>query len=186
MITFKLTKKSKKSSARVGILETPHGSIETPSFVNVATQATVKTLTSQDLKLCGSQILIANTYHLHIRPGEDAMKKHGGIHNFMKWDGPVMTDSGGFQVFSLGFGKDYGTGKILKQKSYEKIKQGAQPKLVKITEAGVEFRSYVDGKKLFLGPKESIHIQEKIGADIIFAFDECTSPLADYDYNKDA
>ncbi len=186
MITFKLTKKSKKSNARVGILKTPHGSIETPSFVNVATQATVKTLTSQDLKSCGAQMLISNTYHLHIRPGEDAVKKHGGVHEFMKWDGPVMTDSGGFQVFSLGFGKDYGTGKILKQKSYEKIKQGAQPKLVKITEEGVEFRSYIDGKKLFLGPKESMGIQEKIGADIIFAFDECTSPLADYAYNKNA
>jgi len=186
MISFKITQKSKKSNARVGLLTTPHGSIETPSFVNVATQATVKTLTSQDLEMCGAQMLIANTYHLHVRPGEDTVKKHGGIHQFMKWQGPIMTDSGGFQVFSLGFGKDYGTGKILKQKSYEKIKQGAQPKLVKITEEGVEFRSYVDGKKLFLGPKESIRIQEKIGADIIFAFDECTSPIADHEYNQRA
>ncbi|MCL5011919.1 MAG: tRNA guanosine(34) transglycosylase Tgt [Patescibacteria group bacterium] len=186
MISFKITKKSKKSNARVGVLSTPHGSIETPSYVNVATQAVVKTFTSEDIKACGGQMLIANTYHLHIRPGEEALKKHGGIHQFMNWQGPIMTDSGGFQVFSLGFGKDYGTGKILKQKSDQKIIHGAQPKAVKITEDGVEFRSYVDGRKLFLGPKESIQIQEKIGADIIFAFDECTSPLADHEYNARA
>ncbi len=186
MINFKITKKSKKSNARIGVLSTPHGSIETPSYVNVATQAVVKTFTSEDIKDSGGQILIANTYHLHIRPGEDAIKKHGGIHQFMNWNGPIMTDSGGFQVFSLGFGKDYGTGKILKQKSSEKIVSGSQPKAVKITEQGVEFRSYIDGKKLFLGPAESIKIQEKIGADIIFAFDECTSPLADHEYNARA
>jgi queuine tRNA-ribosyltransferase/7-cyano-7-deazaguanine tRNA-ribosyltransferase len=186
MIHFSLLKKSKRSNARLGVLETPHGTVETPAFVNVATQATIKTLTSAEVTQAGTQLLISNTYHLHIRPGEDVIKKHGGVHNFMQWDKPVMTDSGGFQVFSLGFGKDFGTGKILKQKSDEKIALGSQPKLLKITDDGVEFRSYVDGSPLFIGPKESIRIQEKIGADIIFAFDECTSPLADHDYNRHA
>lgn len=186
MIEFKIHKKSKKTNARLGTLKTPHGELETPSFIGVATQATVKTLTSEDLRYTKTQGLISNTYHLHIRPGEDIVKKNGGIHEFMQWDRPVMTDSGGFQVFSLGFGKDYGTGKILKTRSDEKISVGSQPKLVKIHEDGVEFRSYVTGEKLFLGPKESIRIQEKIGADIIFSFDECTSPLADHAYNKQA
>lgn len=186
MIEFKVLKKSKKSNARIGIIKTPHGEIETPAFIGVATQATIKTLTGAEVLQTGTQALIANTYHLHIRPGERTIKKNGGIHNFMKWDRPVMTDSGGFQVFSLGFGKDYGTGKILKQASDLKIEAGAQPKKIRITDDGVEFRSYVDGSPLFLGPKESIRIQEKIGADIILAFDECTSPLADYEYTKRA
>ncbi|OGM92541.1 hypothetical protein A2755_00390 [Candidatus Wolfebacteria bacterium RIFCSPHIGHO2_01_FULL_48_22] len=186
MITFSVFKKSKKSNARIGVIKTPHGEVETPAFVGVATQATIKTLTSAEALQTGLQALIANTYHLHIRPGEDTVKKNGGLHTFMQWDRPLMTDSGGFQVFSLGFGKDYGTGKILKKRSDAVIQKGAQPQKVKITEDGVEFRSYVDGSKLFLGPKESMRIQEKLGADIILAFDECTSPLADYEYNKHA
>lgn len=184
MIEFKITYKSKRSNARIGVLKTPHGEIETPSFVGVATQAVVKTLTSEEVKQTGSQILISNTFHLHLKPGEDLIKKSGGIHKFMNWDKPLMTDSGGFQVFSLGFGRDHGVGKILKQKSNLTIKAGKKPKNVKITDDGVFFRSPVDGNKLFLGPKESIRIQEKIGADIIFAFDECTSPVADYFYTK--
>lgn len=186
MIEFKILKKSKKSNARIGIVHTPHGTIETPAFVGVATQATIKTLTSMEVAETGIQALIANTYHLHIRPGEGVIKKHGGIHQFMRWDKPVMTDSGGFQVFSLGFGKDHGTGKILKQKASIEIEKGAQPQKIRITQDGVEFRSYVDGSKLFLGPKESIRIQEKIGADSILAFDECTSPLANYEYTTHA
>lgn len=186
MLQFSITKKSKKSNARLGILSTPHGDVETPSFVGVATQATIKTLTSNEVSHIGTQMLISNTYHLHIRPGEDTVKKNGGIHSFMKWDGPVMTDSGGFQVFSLGFGKDHGTGKILAEKSDTVISTGSQPSSVRITDEGVYFRSYVDGSPLFIGPKESIKIQQKIGADIILAFDECTSPLADYEYTKHA
>lgn len=184
MIDFKITYKSKKSNARIGVITTPHGEIETPSFVGVATQATVKTLTSQEVKEAKSQILIANTFHLHLKPGEKFLKKAGGIHKFMNWDRPLMTDSGGFQVFSLGFGRDHGVGKILKEKSDITIKAGKKPKNVKITEDGVFFRSPKDGQKLFIGPKESIKIQEAIGADIIFAFDECTSPVADYYYTK--
>lgn len=184
MFQFKIIKKSKKSNARIGRLITSHGKIETPSFVGVATQATIKTLDSKEIPKTGMQMMISNTYHLHLRPGEDVIKKNGGLNKFMDYQGPTMTDSGGFQVFSLGFGRDYGTGKILKQSRYDKITVGAQPKLIKITEDGVEFKSYIDGKKLFLGPKESIQIQEKIGADIIFAFDECTSPITDYEYTK--
>ena len=184
MLDFKVSYKSKKSNARIGILKTPHGEIETPAFVGVATQAVVKTLTAEEVKEAGTQILISNTFHLHLKPGEDLVKKAGGIHKFMNWDRPLMTDSGGFQVFSLGFGRDHGVGKILKEKSNLTIKVGKKPKNVKITEDGVFFRSPVDGIRLFIGPKESIKIQESIGADIMFAFDECTSPVADYEYTK--
>ncbi len=189
MIEFNILKKSKKSNARIGVIKTPHGEIETPAYIGVATQATIKTLTSAEVEQTGIQALIANTYHLHIRPGEAVVKKHGDIHGFMQWKHPVMTDSGGFQVFSLGFGKDYGTGKILKEKAdaaREEIKIGSQPKKIKITEEGVHFTSYLDGSPLFLGPEESIRIQEKIGADIIFAFDECTSPLSNHAYTERA
>ena len=184
MLEFKILKKSKKSKARLGLLKTKHGVIETPCLVPVATQAVVKTLTSEDVEKTKSQILICNTYHLHLKPGEEIIGKSGDLHKFMNWQGPLMTDSGGFQVFSLGFGRDFGTGKILKQKRNNEIEYGQQPKLLKITQDGVYFRSFLDGKKVFLGPKESIRIQEKLGADIVFAFDECTSPIADYQYTK--
>jgi len=184
VLEFKILKKSKKSKARLGLLKTKHGVIETPCLVPVATQAVVKTLTSEDVEKTKSQILICNTYHLHLKPGEEIIGKSGDLHKFMNWQGPLMTDSGGFQVFSLGFGRDFGTGKILKQKRNNEIEYGQQPKLLKITQDGVYFRSFLDGKKVFLGPKESIRIQEKLGADIVFAFDECTSPIADYQYTK--
>jgi len=129
-------------------------------------------------------MLICNTYHLHMMPGEQIVQKAGGIHGFMQWDAPLMTDSGGFQVFSLGFGSDHGMGKILKEEPERTIVQGTQPSSVKITDDGVHFRSPVDGSPLFLGPKESVRIQEKLGADIIFAFDECPSPLADEAYMR--
>lgn len=185
---FKVLKNSKKSRARLGILKTAHGQIETPAFVPVATQAVVKTLTSEETAATKSQILIANTFHLHLKPGEKIIKQGGGLHQFMNWQKPLMTDSAGFQVFSLGFGRDFGTGKILKEaaKKRAKIIVGQQPKLLKITDSGVFFRSPLDGKELFLGPKESIKIQESLGADIIFAFDECTSPLADEQYTQKA
>lgn len=183
MINFKILKKSNKSKARLGFLETSHGVVETPSLVPVATQAVVKTLTSEEAEQTKSQILISNTFHLHLKPGEKILAKAGGIHKFMNWRKPVMTDSGGYQVFSLGFGKDLGVGKILKIEEKEKIvKEGSQPTEIKITPDGVHFRSPLDGTKLFLGPKESIRIQEKIGADIIFAFDECPPPTADLKY----
>jgi len=187
---FKIIKKSKKSKARVGIIKTPHGNIETPTLVPVATLASLRTLTSEEISKTKTQIIIANTFHLHLRPGEQIIKKAGGIHNFMSWQRPIMTDSGGFQVFSLGFGKDLGVGKILKyfpgKTNKKEINSKTQPSTVKISDEGVLFRSPLDGKEVFLGPKESIKIQEKIGADIIFAFDECTFPLASYEYTKES
>ena len=184
VITFQIIKKSKKSRARLGILRTAHGEIETPAFVPVATRAVVKTLTSREALASNAQLLIANTFHLHLRPGERTVARAGGLHKFMQWPRPLMTDSGGFQVFSLGFGQDFGTGKILKAKSTKEIKRGAQPQKLRITDAGVEFRSPIDGTKIFIGPRESIRIQERLGADIIFAFDECTSPIADRTYTE--
>ena len=154
MAEFKVLKKSKKSKARLGVLKTEHGLIETPCFVAVATQAAVKTLTSEEAKEAKSQVLICNTFHLHLKPGEDLIKKTGGLHQFMNWTKPLMTDSGGFQVFSLGFGKEFGTGKILKQNNEKIIKKGEQPKYLRITDKGVHFRSFIDGKKIFLSTKE--------------------------------
>lgn len=185
-IDFRILKKSVKSRARLGILETPHGEVETPALVPVATQAVVKTLTSDEVVRTNAQLLIANTFHLHLKPGEKTVKKAGGLHKFMQWSKPLMTDSAGYQVFSMGFGRDYGTGKILRAKISEKIVRGAQPKAIKITEDGVRFRSPVDGAEVFIGPRESIKIQELLGADIIFAFDECTSPIADEAYTRSA
>jgi len=183
---FKILKKSQKSRARLGLLKTTHGEVETPSLVPVATQAVVKTLTSEEVVRTKTQLLIANTFHLHLKPGEKIVKTAGGVHEFMQWKKPLMTDSGGFQVFSLGFGKDQNVGKIVKyfpgDERHEIVQKTTQPRSVKITDEGVVFRSPFDGTPLFLGPKESIRIQETLGADIIFAFDECTSPLADRSY----
>ncbi|MDD4466841.1 MAG: tRNA guanosine(34) transglycosylase Tgt [Candidatus Pacebacteria bacterium] len=183
---FKILKKSKKSRARFGILKTKNGILKTPCFVPVATKAAVKALTLKEMEETKSQIFIANAFHLHLKPGEDVIKKAGGIHNFANWKKPTMTDSGGFQVFSLGFGRDFNVGKISKNRGKETIEDGKQPNFVKITEEGAFFKSPFDGRELFLGPKESMMIQEKIGADIIFAFDECTAPFSDFNYVKKA
>src|SRR3989344_8968661 len=155
MIEFKILKKSKISRARLGLLETPHGVVETPTLVPVATQAVVKTLTSEEALQAKSQILISNTFHLHLKPGEKFVKSAGGLHKFMNWDRPLMTDSGGFQVFSLGFGKDLGVGKIIKYfpgetKIEKAIEAKSQPKQIKITSEGVHFRSPLDGKEVFI------------------------------------
>lgn len=182
---FHISKKSKISNARLGRIETQHGVIETPCFVPVATQAVVKTLTSEEVLQTNSQVLICNTFHLHLKPGEKIVMGAGGIHKFANLKVPLMTDSGGFQVFSLGFGRDHGVGKIDNAKDKKKvIKTKHQPQNLKIMQDGVYFKSPVDGQELFIGPKESIKIQEQLGADIIFTFDECTSPLADYEYTK--
>ncbi len=173
----------------MGILKTPYGEIETPTLVPVATQAVVKTLTSEEVLQTKTQILVSNTFHLHLKPGEKIIRSAGGLHKFMNWPKPIMTDSGGFQVFSLGFGRDLGVGKILKYfsgKKSEAVTKNQQPKSLKITADGVKFRSPVDGREVFLGPKESIKIQEALGADIIFAFDECTPPLATFEYAQKA
>jgi tRNA-guanine transglycosylase len=184
MINFKVLKKSQHSQARLGLLTTSHGEVETPCLVPVATQATVKTLTSEEVLQTKAKLLISNTFYLHQKPGEGLVKAAGGLHCFMNWSGSLMTDSGGFQVFSLGFGTDLGTTKIAKSKSRSEIVVGQQPKLIKITDQGVHFTSYLDGAKLFLGPRESIKIQQDLGADIIFAFDECPPPHATQDYMK--
>ncbi len=189
-VEFKILKKSKKSRARLGILKTEHGVVETPTLVPVATQAAVKALDSEDVLETKTQILIANTFHLHLKPGEKIIKSSGGLHKFMNWPKPIMTDSGGFQVFSLGFGRDMQVGKVIKKggekKKHEIVKLGAKPKSIKITDKGVHFRSPLDGRSLFLGPKESIRIQESLGADIIFTFDECTPPLSSFEYAQES
>jgi len=181
---FKILRKSKKSNARLGLLKTKHGVVKTPSLVSVATQGIIKTLDSREILETGSQISICNTFHLHLKPGEDIVQESGGLHKFMNHFTPLMTDSGGFQVFSLGFGRDQNISKVLKGNPghIEIVRKGQQPRSLKIGQDGVHFRSPVDGRKLFLGPRESIRIQEKLGADIIFAFDECPSPLASKEY----
>ncbi|HAJ44493.1 MAG: hypothetical protein UV99_C0006G0019 [Parcubacteria group bacterium GW2011_GWC1_43_61] len=188
---FNILKKSKKSNARLGVLKTPHGLVETPALVPVATQAVVKTLTSEEAEAAKCQMLIANTFHLHLKPGEKIVKNSGGIHEFMNWNRPLMTDSGGFQIFSLGFGYDLGVGKVLgffpgKKGEGLVIDKTAQPKKVRITSQGAYFKSPITGEELFIGPKESIKIQEALGADIIFAFDECTPPFSSYEYVQKA
>lgn len=189
MFNFKILKKSKRSWARLGVLETPHGEILTPAFIPVATQATVKSLDFKDLENLKTQVILCNTYHLYLRPGEEIIAKAGGLHQFMNWFGPMMTDSGGFQIFSLGWGQVHRVSKIgffpggeFFEEKFNQIK----PKLVKITPEGVQFTSHLDGSLHFLTPEKSIKIQESLGADLIFAFDECTSPLASYQYTKEA
>ncbi len=192
---FSIYHRDSDSWARSGVLKTPHGEIQTPSFVAVGTQATVKAVGPDDLKKIGIQVLIANTYHLHLRPGEDIIAQLGGLHSFMGWDGPLMTDSGGFQAFSLGAAIEHGVGKIAsifpdeveaaeRGGHLRKARQGQS--LVKITEEGIEFRSHLDGSPQKFTPENTIEIQKKLGADIIFVLDECTSPLHDYEYTKRA
>ena len=158
-ITYELIHQDKFSGARAGILHTPHGDFLTPIFMPVGTQATVKTLSPDELKDLGAGIILSNTYHLFLRPGADLIYKAGGLHKFMNWNRGILTDSGGFQVFSLG-------------------------DLRKISEDGVTFRSHIDGATKFLSPEISIETQIKLGADIIMAFDECIPYPADYDYAK--
>ncbi len=202
MFEFKINKKLKNELGRVGILETPSGIIETPAFVSVGTKATVKALTPEQLNDLGSQVVLANTYHLYLQPGDELMKKAGGLAKFMNWNKPTMTDSGGFQVFSLGDAWGTSVTKIaqksenndlaLREPSQKDSLGGETPKsnksgaLVKIDEDGVDFRSCLDGSKHRFTPEKSIEIQHNIGADILFAFDECTSPQANFDYQKEA
>ncbi|HAO52215.1 TPA: tRNA guanosine(34) transglycosylase Tgt [Candidatus Magasanikbacteria bacterium] len=170
---FEITHKDKNSRARTGLIQTDHGVIETPDFMPVGTQATVKTLDKEDLNTIGAQIILANTYHLHLRPTEDLIAKFGGLHKFMNWDKPILTDSGGFQVFSLGL-----------QKEAKDVT--SNEKLVSIDDDGVTFKSHLDGSTHRFTPEEAVRIQHKIGADIIMAFDECTPDDADNAYTKKA
>lgn len=196
-IRFSILKKDKKSRARAGVIHTPHGVIETPALLPVATLGTLKGVPTSLWRESGVQAVIANTYHLYLTPGADTVKSAGGIHRFMGFDGPVSTDSGGFQVFSLGaaFGKNLT--KIAKE-DIEDAKDERRPsvydpdiltqhgKLAVIDEEGVSFTSHRDGSFHRFTPERSIEIQHTIGADIIFAFDECTSATADYAYQKEA
>jgi tRNA-guanine transglycosylase len=185
--TFKIIKKDNKSKARAGIISTPHGDIETPIFVPVGTQATVKSLDPKQIHDLGAQAVLANTYHLHLRPGEDIIKKFGGLSKFMSWNGPTLTDSGGFQVFSLGVGKEGGGVKFLREDAKQNSEsENARPRLNKITEEGVTFQSHIDGSTQYLSPETSIAIQEKIGADLIVSFDDLESPNYDYAKTKES
>lgn len=156
-IKYELEKKSSQCEARAGVIHTPHGDILTPVFMPVGTRATVKTMTPEELKDINAQIILGNTYHLYLKPGDDLIKEAGGLHKFMNWDRPILTDSGGFQVFSLS-------------------------DINKITEDGVEFRSHIDGSKHFISPEKSIQIQTNLGSDIMMAFDECVGYGADKEY----
>jgi len=159
MFKFELLKESKECKARLGKIHTNHGVIETPIFMPVGTKATVKAMTPEELKDMEAQIILSNTYHLFLRPGHELVKEAGGLHKFMNWDRPILTDSGGFQVFSLG-------------------------KLRKIKEEGVEFRSHIDGSKQFISPEKAVEIQNCLGSDIMMAFDECVPYPATYEYAK--
>ena len=159
MFRYELIKEDKHTGARLGKIHTSHGVINTPIFMPVGTQATVKSMTSEDLEEMDANIILGNTYHLYLRPGQEIMEKAGGLHKFMHWDRPILTDSGGFQVFSLN-------------------------DLRKITEEGVEFCSHLDGSRHFMSPEKSIDMQNTIGADIIMCFDECAPADADYEYTK--
>lgn len=155
---FRLIKQS--GHARRGVFDTPHGQVQTPVFMNVGTQAAIKgALSAEDLKRVGCQIELSNTYHLHVRPGDSLIRELGGLHRFMTWDGPILTDSGGFQIFSLA-------------------------ELRNIREEGVTFHSHVDGRKIFMGPEESMRIQSNLGSDIAMAFDECVKIPSPYEYVK--
>ncbi len=192
MFNFKINKKIKNKLGRAGILETPSGKIETPAFVTVGTKATIKALNPEQVKNLGTQVVLANTYHLYLQPGDELLKKAGGFAKFMNWNGPTMTDSGGFQVFSLGDAWGTSVTKIAQnspKKDNKKSLGDTIPKsgsLVKIDEDGVDFRSVIDGSRHRFTPEKSIEIQHNIGADIIFSFDECTSPQANFSYQKEA
>ena len=152
------TLKKQEGHARRGEFETPHGTVQTPVFMNVGTAAAIKgALSAADLKTIGCQVELSNTYHLHLRPGDELVKKMGGLHKFMTWDGPILTDSGGFQIFSLA-------------------------SLRKISEEGVKFNSHIDGRHIFMGPEESMRIQANLGSDIAMAFDECVKIPSPRDY----
>ena len=174
---FRLLKKSKISRARLGIIQTKHGSIKTPAFVPVATKGTLKTIPPHDLKDIGVQVAFVNTFHLTVHPGVDVIKKLGGIHAYSQLDIPLMSDSAGFQIFSLGQGKD---------KTHIKTLEEDEALLLKIQEEGVRFRSPRDGKVMMFTPEISMRNQEKIGADLLMAFDECIYHGATRQYTKDA
>ncbi|MBI2630637.1 tRNA guanosine(34) transglycosylase Tgt [Candidatus Nomurabacteria bacterium] len=199
---FKIEKKLKNGLGRAGILQTSHGAIHTPAFVAVGTKATVKSLNPEQVRDAGTEVVLGNTYHLYLQPGDEIVRDAGGIGKFMNWSGPTMTDSGGFLVFSLGaaYGKDperkrasYGAGisKVMKLVDIpllipDRFDDSDAPRLAKICTDGVSFKSHLDGSIHYITPEKSMQIQHNLGADIIFAFDECTSPTEDLRYQKEA
>lgn len=190
-LKFEIHKELPNTLARVGTIYTPHGEIHTPAFVTVGTKGTVKSLTPEQVKETGVQTIIANTYHLYLEPGHEQIAKMGGLHKAMNWDGPLMTDSGGFQVFSLGvaYGKN-GVSKIAHKKAEElqlpEVNDIELPKIARIDPNGVMFRAHDSGDAHYFTPEKSIDIQHSLGADIIFAFDECTSPNESDHYQAEA
>lgn len=185
---FKIINEDKKTKARAGVIKTEHGKFKTPAFVPVATAATVRSLGNDDLKLLKAEVVLANTYHLHLRPGDMLIKRLHGLHKFMNWNKPIITDSGGFQAFSLGFGMEHGIGKIgnIFPEKANYLKNHRNEKLAVVDNHGVTFRSPFSGEKSKLTPRKSMEIQSNLGSDIIFAFDECTSPLSGYRYTQQA
>jgi queuine tRNA-ribosyltransferase/7-cyano-7-deazaguanine tRNA-ribosyltransferase len=185
-LEFKVT--CELEGARTGIVKTKHGTFRTPAFIPVATLASVRALDSEDLKKIGVEVIIANTLHLHLRPGDELIKKLGGLHRFMNFEGPIITDSGGFQAFSLGFGMEHGVGKIADNIFLEGLKEHlkkvnyAGEKWAFVDDEGVTFKNPITGEKIRLTPEKSMKIQSNLGSDIIMAFDECTSPLSDREY----
>ncbi len=224
-LSFEVLKQDRKTCARLGLIKTRHGNIETPYFVPVATSASVRALGSDDLANLGVQCALANTYHLHLKPGDELIKRLGGLHRFMSFSGPLFSDSGGFQAFSLGFGREHNISKIgnifpkesefcreedetaclcMNRREAENIRARGREKgpgengnklktnetrkenLTRINDDGISFKSITDGAWHFLDAETSMKIQSNLQSDIIMAFDECTSPLSDYDYTKKA
>ncbi len=173
---FDIIHRDPKSKARLGILKTPHGNVETPNFIFCGTKATVKGITPAQIKETKSQIILANTYHLMLQPGADIIEKMGGLHKFTGWDGPMLTDSGGYQVFAMGHGS------VAEEIKGRRAHENRKKTLLKITEEGALFLSYVDGSKVMLTPEKSIEVQRKLGADLIVQFDECSPFHVDKDY----
>ncbi len=188
---FKIEKKLEGKLGRAGTIETIHGVIETPAFVVVGTKGTVKSVNPDQVRDAGAQVVLANTYHLYLQPGDEAVKKMGGLNKMMNWSGPSMTDSGGFQVFSLGAAYKKGISKVIQITNPsllipERFDDSDAPRLAKIGQDGVSFTSHLDGSVHYITPEKSIQIQHNIGADMIFAFDECTSPSEDFKYQEEA
>ncbi|MSU44898.1 tRNA guanosine(34) transglycosylase Tgt [Candidatus Nomurabacteria bacterium] len=188
---FKIEKKLENSLGRAGILKTAHGDIQTPAFVPVGTKASVKALTPEQVLDLGAEVILANTYHLYLQPSDELVAKAGGLHKFMNWSGPIMTDSGGFQVFSLGaaYGKEISKITKITNPSFlipERFDDNDAPRLAKVGQDGVSFKSHLDGSIHYITPEKSIQIQHNLGADIIFAFDECISPTEDLKYQEEA
>jgi queuine tRNA-ribosyltransferase len=185
-VKFTIHTKLDGTLARAGTIETPNGIIQTPAFVSVGTKSTVKALTAEQVRSLNAQVVLANTYHLYLEPGEDIVEKAGGFGKFMDWHGPTMTDSGGFQAFSLGAAFGSSVSKVATGDELMEEDLTPMGRLANVTEEGVEFKSFKDGSTHFFTPERSMEIQWKLGADMIFAFDECTSPMASYEYQKEA